>query len=84
MAIIDQLKGGSLSLHGQKGDNFENLAQKFTSDIQGLTKGGSLVSSQDLISGRTYGKGANITYVAPSVLDKDGKAPKRYLDNLPK
>lgn len=83
MAVQDQLKGGRLSLQGKQGDNFENLAQKFTSNIQALTKGNQLVSSQDMISGRIYGKGLNKTAVAPSVLDKNGVTPKQYLDNLP-
>lgn len=66
MSIIDQLQGGTLSLNGNKGPNFENVDQKTTSNIQALTKNNALVSSQDLISGRTTGTGRFTVFNPPS------------------
>ena len=81
MALFDKLKtDGTLSLKGQPGPNFESESQRSTSDIQALSKNNNLASSQDLISGRTYGPSSNRTKVAPSILDLDGKTPAKYLN----
>jgi len=82
MALFDKLKDSTLSLKGQQGPNFENIGQRTSSNIQTLAKNNNLVSSQDLISGRTYGPAQNRTKVAPSVLDLNGETPQQYLNML--
>jgi hypothetical protein len=72
MAIVDQLKGGTLSLKGNQGPVFETEGQRTTSNIQALASNNALKSSQDLISGRRYGKGRFTTFVSPSALDASG------------
>ena len=72
MPVIDQLKGGNLSLKGNQGPIFEIEGQRTTSDIQALAQNNLLRSSQDLISGRRYGKGRFTTFVSPSSLDANG------------
>jgi hypothetical protein len=72
MAVVDQLKGGTLSLKGNQGPIFETEGQRTTSDIQALSGNNALKSSQDLISGRRYGKGRFTTFVSPSSLDASG------------
>lgn len=72
MAIADQLKGGTLSLKGNPGPNFENEGQKVTSNIQALAGNNILKSSQDMTLGRKYGKGRFTTFVPPSTLDANG------------
>jgi len=74
MALFDKLKNGLLGLKGQSGPNFENEGQRTSSNIQALTKNNVLVSSQDLVSGRSTGK----TKISPSSLDLDGKTPAQY------
>jgi len=71
-AVVDQLKGGTLSLKGNPGPTFETEGQRTTSDIQASAKNNLLKSSQDLISGRRYGKGRFTTFVSPSSLDANG------------
>ena len=83
MALFDKLRNdGTLSLRGNQGPTFENEGQRFTSDIQALASNNNLVSSQDLVKGRTYGISPNQTKVAPSILDTNGKTPTKYLDVL--
>jgi hypothetical protein len=84
MGLIDKLTTSKFGLGGKPGPNFENVSQKSTSDIQALTQGNKLASSQDLIKGRTYGTGANIVHVAPSSLDLNGVTPDQYINHLPK
>ena len=85
MAIADQLKTGNLSLRGQKGPNFENEGQRTTSDIQAKAKNNALSSSQDLITGRKYGRGRFTTFVPPSTLDVNGMpVGKEYKNAGPK
>lgn len=72
MPVIDQLKGGNLSLKGIQGPIFETEGQRTTSDIQASAQNNLLKSSQDLISGRRYGKGRFTTFVSPSSLDASG------------
>jgi len=81
MALFSKLADSTLSLKGQPGPNFENEGQKVSSNIQALTKGNQLVSSQDLISGRIYGR-PNQTKIAPSTLDLNGTTPQQYLNAL--
>lgn len=82
--LIDKLPSSPLGLKGKPGPIFEDIFQKSTSDIQALSTNNSLKSSQDMILGRTYGKGSNITKVPPSRLDLGGQTPKQYTKNLPK
>jgi hypothetical protein len=82
MALFDKLKTGLLGLKGQPGPNFENEGQRTSSNIQALAKNNALVSSQDLISGRTYGSAQNRTKVAPSTLDLNGVTPQQYTNSL--
>lgn len=82
MALFSKLKDSTLSLKGQQGPTFESIGQRTTSDIQALAKNNSLVASQDLISGRTYGPSQYQTKVAPSVLDLNGTTPQQYLNML--
>jgi len=82
MALFSKLKDSTLSLKGQQGPNFENEGQRVSSNIQALARNNTLVSSQDLISGRTYGPAQNRTKVAPSVLDLNGETPQQYVNSL--
>lgn len=82
MALFSKLKDSTFSLKGQKGPTFENEGQRTSSNIQALTKNNKLVSSQDLISGRTYGPAQNRAKAAPSVLDLNGETPQQYLNML--
>lgn len=61
-----------LGLAGNPGNEFENVSQKSTSDIQALSKNNALQSSQDLLSGRKYGTGRFTVFVQPSSLDTGG------------
>jgi hypothetical protein len=78
MALFDKLKTGLYSLKGQTGPAFENEGQRSSSNIQALSKNNVLISSQDLISGRTTGN----TKIAPSKLDLNGKTPVQYTQIL--
>ena len=78
MALFDKLKTGLYSLKGQTGPAFENEGQRSSSNIQALSKNNVLISSQDLISGRTTGN----TKIAPSKLDLNGKTPAQYTQIL--
>lgn len=82
MALFDKLKNGLLGLKGQPGPNFENEGQRTSSNIQALAKNNIMVSSQDLISGRTYGTAPNQTKIAPSTLDLSGVTPQQYVNSL--
>jgi len=72
MPIIDQLSKPTpenLSLEGNKLTNivpFENEGQASTSDIQALVGGGTLVASQDLISGRLSAQIPGANYFKPA------------------
>jgi|APFre7841882793_1041355.scaffolds.fasta_scaffold01226_2 hypothetical protein len=82
MALFDKLKDSTISLKGQPGPNFENEGQRTSSNIQALAKNNILISSQDIISGRTYGQSPNRTKIAPSALDINGKTPLQYINSL--
>jgi hypothetical protein len=62
--ILDQLTDpkGTLSLNGNPGPTFENEGQRNTSDIQGLSSNNQLQASQDLLTGRRYGRGRFIVF----------------------
>lgn len=72
MPIIDQLSGPTpknLSLEGNKLTNispFENEGQAYTSDIQALVGGRTLVSSQDLLRGRISTQIPDANYFKPA------------------
>jgi hypothetical protein len=79
-----RLEFSQLGLGGKQGPNFENIGQLSTSDIQALAKNNELKSSQDLLTGRFYGKGRFTTFVSPSKLDSNGiPVGKVYKDNGP-
>jgi hypothetical protein len=82
MALFDKLKTGLFGLKGQTGPTFENEGQRTSSNIQALSKNNVLISSQDLISGRTYGQGKSQVKVKPSGLDLNGKTPDQYTQTL--
>ena len=82
MALFDKLKTSNYSLKGQQGPSFENEGQKTSSNIQALAKNNIMISSQDLISGRTYGNGTDRVKIAPSTLDLNGKTPTTYTKAL--
>jgi hypothetical protein len=82
MALFSKLKDSLLGLKGEPGPNFENEGQKVSSNIQALSKNNIMVSSQDLISGRTYGNGTDRVKIAPSALDLNGKTPLSYTKAL--
>jgi hypothetical protein len=74
-----------LGLGGKTGSTFENISQKSTSDIQALVKNNKLQSSQDLLTGRRYGKGRFSVYVPASTLDSNGMPVGNvYKDKGPK
>ena len=82
MALFSKLKDSNYSLKGQPGPAFENEGQKTSSNIQALAKNNIMVSSQDLISGRTYGQSVNRVKIVPSVLDLNGSTPQQYVKVL--
>lgn len=82
MALFDKLKTSNYSLKGQQGPNFENEGQKTSSNIQALSKNNMLVSSQDLLTGRSYGQSPNQVKVNPSKLDLNGITPQQYVNTL--
>jgi hypothetical protein len=82
MALFSKLKDSLLGLKGQTGPAFENEGQRTSSNIQALTSNNKLVSSQDLVSGRTYGKGSSRVKVNPSSLDLNGATPEQYNNTL--
>ena len=85
MAILDKLKNSQLGLKGEQGPNFENEGQRTTSNIQALAKNNNLQSSQDMITGRKYGKGRFTTFVPASTLDANGvPVGGSYKDKGPK
>jgi hypothetical protein len=81
MALFDKLKNsGTLSLKGNPGPTFENEGQQSSSNIQALTSNNTLISSQDLQIGRTYGNNRDRVKIAPSKLDLDGTTPEQYVN----
>lgn len=82
MALFDKLKTSNFSLKGQPGPTFESEGQKTSSNIQALAKNNILISSQDLVSGRTYGQLNNRVTVVPSALDLNGNTPQQYVKVL--
>ena len=78
MALFDKLKNGLYGLKGQQGPAFENEGQRTSSNIQALSKNNVLISSQDLISGRT----TSVTKIKPTVLDLNGATPIQYTQIL--
>lgn len=80
-----RLPFSQLGLGGKKGDTFESVDQQSTSDIQALAKNNQIQGSQDLITGRKYGKGRFTTFVPASKLDNNGiPVGKIYKDKGPK
>jgi hypothetical protein len=74
-----------LGLNGKPGATFENVSQQTTSDIQALAKNNQLQSSQDLLTGRKYGKGRFSVFVPASKLDNNGlPVGNVYKDKGPK
>jgi hypothetical protein len=82
MALFSKLKDSNYSLKGQSGPNFENEGQRTSSNIQALTKNNTLISSQDLTLGRTYGQGGTTVKINPSKLDLNGTTPQQYVNTL--
>jgi len=80
MALFSKLKDSNYSLKGQSGPNFENEGQRTSSNIQALTKNNTLISSQDLTLGRTYGQGGTTVKINPSKLDLNGTTPQQYVN----
>lgn len=72
LTLDKRLKFSQLGMGGQPGPNFENVSQKTISDIQALAKNNALISSQDLLTGRIYGKGRFTVFVPSSTLDNNG------------
>lgn len=72
LTLDKRLGFSQLGLNGKKGPEFENESQFATSDIQALVKNNTLKSSQDLLTGRFYGKGRFTTFVSPSKFDNSG------------
>lgn len=67
-----RLPFSNLGLGGRPGPTFENESQRVTSDIQALTRENTLQSSQDLLSGRNYGRGRFTVFAPASSLDTSG------------
>jgi len=82
MALFSKLKDSLFGLKGEPGPNFENEGQRVSSNIQALARNNNLISSEDLISGRTYGVDPNRVKISPSVLDLNGKTPQQYVNTL--
>lgn len=81
MALFDKLRNsGTLSLRGNNGPTFENEGQRTSSNIQALASNNTLIESQDLITGRTYGNSPNRIKIAPSKLDLNGTTPEQYVN----
>lgn len=83
MALFDKLRNsGTLSLRGNNGPTFENEGQRASSTIQALTNHNTLIESQDLRTGRTYGNSPNRIRVSPSKLNLNGTTPEQYVNVL--
>lgn len=82
MALFSKLADSTLGLKGQPGPTFENEGQRTSSNIQALAKNNTLISSQDLSLGRTYGQAPNQVKVNPSSLDLNGVTPNQYVNLL--
>jgi hypothetical protein len=67
-----KLPFSNLGLGGKQGSTFESVSQQSTSDIQALAKNNLLQNSQDLLTGRKYGKGRFTVFVPASKLDGNG------------
>ena len=61
-----RLPFSQLGLQGKTQPSFESVEQMTTSDIQARAQNNILQSSQDLLTGRKYGKGRFTVFVAPS------------------
>jgi len=72
LTLEKRLDFSQLGLQGKIQPSFENVGQMTTSDIQAKTQNSILNSSQDLLTGRKYGKGRFTTFVPPSRLDASG------------
>ena len=83
MSLYDLLPTSPLGLKGQPGPTFENISQRYTSDIQALAPAGALLSSQDMISGRTYAVGYKPAFAPPSQLDLNGQTPNNPSKGIP-
>jgi hypothetical protein len=80
MALFDKLRNsGTLSLRGNNGPTFENEGQRASSTIQALTNHNTLIESQDLRTGRTYGNSPNRIRVSPSKLNLNGTTNSNWL-----
>jgi len=80
-----RLDFSQLGLQGKNQPSFENVGQMTTSDIQAKSQNNILKSSQDLLTGRKYGKGRFTTFVSPSRLDASGlPVGNVYKDKGPK
>lgn len=80
-----RLPFSNLGLQGKTQQSFESVNQQSTSNIQALAKNNQLQSSQDLITGRKYGKGRFTVFVPASTLDNNGiPVGKIYKDKGPK
>jgi len=67
-----RLPFSGLGLQGKTQPSFENVGQMTTSDIQAKAQNNILQSSQDLLTGRRYGKGRFTVFVPASTLDGNG------------
>jgi len=88
MSLYDMLMNpattSKFGLKGQNGPTFENISQKFTSDIQALAPVGALLSSQDMLVGRNYGAQLGTpAFAPPSVLDLSGQTPDDPTKQVP-
>jgi hypothetical protein len=67
-----RLPFSGLGLQGKTQSSFESVSQITTSDIQAKAQNNILQSSQDLLTGRRYGKGRFTVFVPASTLDGNG------------
>jgi len=72
LTLEKRLVFSQLGLAGQSGPTFESVGQTTTSDIQAKASNNMLQSSQDLLTGRRYGKGRFTVFVPASQLDGNG------------
>lgn len=85
--LLDTRDTSLYGLQGEKGPEFENEGQMFTSDIQARTTSPTtrnLQDSQDMLSGRlSQQTPLNPYYASPSRLSNKGQTPDQYKDNGP-
>jgi hypothetical protein len=67
-----RLPFSGLGLQGKTQPSFESVSQMSTSDIQARAQNNKIISSQDLLTGRKYGKGRFTVFVPASQLDGNG------------